>query len=194
MFNQTRVVKQYRFAVVGDEWQTDIGPPKAITADIHPIATRRSELGVDPGAFALSLCNNPILPFAARRALGLGQRSLRFDAVVNSGVKFIKHPRFDVTDENCLGRLSVPSRRGARLRGAPAPSGMRSSAVASQDDQPGLVIVGSMDAGRCAAKFEGRHVARAGAAYFLLSITTARSAQSLNTGARPWPCILLWVA
>lgn len=29
LFNQARVVKQYRFAVVGDEWQTDIGPPKA---------------------------------------------------------------------------------------------------------------------------------------------------------------------
>jgi hypothetical protein len=67
-------VKQYRFAVVGDEWQTDIRPPKAITAHIHPIATRRSELGVDPWAFELSLCNDPILPFAARRALGLRLR------------------------------------------------------------------------------------------------------------------------
>jgi hypothetical protein len=80
LFNQARVVKQYRFAVVGDEWQTDIGPPKAITADIHPIATRRSEFGVDPWAFEFSLCND-LLPFAAPRALGLGQRSLRFDAV-----------------------------------------------------------------------------------------------------------------
>jgi len=44
-------------------------------------------------------------------------------------------------------------------------------------------------------KFEGHHGARAGPPYFLVSITTARSAQSANTGsASVLPCILLWVA
>jgi hypothetical protein len=34
-------VGQYRFTIICDEWQIDIGPPKAVIAYIPPIASRR---------------------------------------------------------------------------------------------------------------------------------------------------------
>jgi hypothetical protein len=82
---------------------TDIGPPKAIIADVHPIATRHGKLSVHPWAFELRLCNDPILPFAARRALGLGQRSLRFDAVRKFWSQIHQAPSTNVTDETIQG-------------------------------------------------------------------------------------------
>src|ERR1700682_6138742 len=69
------------------------------------------------------------------------------------------HPRSDVTDENCLGRAvcSIAASR-ARLWGAPAPSGMRSSVPPSRDHQRSVLMRRrKLDEDIAPANIEGHH-------------------------------------